>query len=577
MGLFLRMAVVLLVLATPASARVHSAHAQLHGQLEARPSPAKHPACHAYSDTSLPMSEALTTLDWHCEPNRWEDGRAVTWLQFSGWAAGEAPLLFSSRITVFDRISIAAITKGRVQAVAHYNNDDARPWIAGPVFSIALPHANVSTDAILVRIERPHAVTIASEATVSSDPSGLAISPFALILLAMIAGMLLMPLVLDAMFFVVLRERFVLLHAVMTLSMLSYVMITGGVIHAFVEMPIALLAVLGPLAWSIGVGTAGLFTVAFLERDALPHRLQRMVRIVGWWSMLVPGFFALQLDATQAFDNRLYFLTIGIAIPAYLTTIMVALFSGSKAARYLIVAWLPVILASGERLLRGMGAYSAPASFDQLLFMALALEVTIISLGVADRFLSVRRERDLALNQARSLVELSERDPMTGLLNRRGVVERFDSLRAAGFTTMALLDIDHFKTVNDSYGHDVGDNVLRAVANALQPDEDCIAVRLGGEEFMLLLRGRGAAQRAEHRRQAIVLHVANSAQLDRPLTASMGLVDAPAGALADAGFEAIYRRADRMLYEAKAAGRNRTISERLQVFRKRQDQRRSAA
>jgi diguanylate cyclase (GGDEF)-like protein len=257
--------------------------------------------------------------------------------------------------------------------------------------------------------------------------------------------------------------------------------------------------------------------------------------------------------------------------------IVVALFSGSKAARYLVVAWLPLILAAADRLFRGMGAYSDPASADQALNLAMALEVMIISLGVAERFLTVRRERDLALNQARSLGELSERDPMTGLLNRRAVVERFDSLRAAGFTTLALLDIDHFKSVNDTFGHGTGDNVLRAVARALQPDDDCIAVRMGGEEFLLLMRGRGAAQRAEHRRLSIVLHVANAAQLDRPLTASMGLVEAPVGALAEAGFEAIYRRADKLLYEAKAAGRNRTISERLKVFRKREDQRRTAA
>jgi diguanylate cyclase (GGDEF)-like protein len=386
-----------------------------------------------------------------------------------------------------------------------------------------------------------------------------------------------MPLVLDAMFYIVLRERFVLLHAGMTMAMLAYVLFTGGIINAFADVPVSLQAVLGPLVWAIGVGLGGLFTVSFLERGTLPDWLRNVVIGIGWWTMLVPGFFALQLDATQPFDNQLYFATIAFSIPVYLIAIVVALFAGSRAARYLVVAWLPLILAAGDRLLRGTGTYSGPATADQALFMALALEVTIISLGVAERFLIVRRERDLALNQARSLGELSERDPMTGLLNRRAVVERFDTLRKAGFTTLALLDIDHFKSVNDSFGHNAGDNTLRAVARALQPDEDCIAVRMGGEEFLLLLRGPNGLQRAEQRRQAIVMHVANAAQLDRPVTASMGLVDAPLGALADAGFEAIYARADKLLYEAKSSGRNRTISERLKVFRKRQEQRRTAA
>ncbi len=575
MGLILRIAVVVLALSAPASAFASTTHERLHGQLVNHAHEPLQPTCHGYSQTVMPLGQAITAVEWNCRPSGWRDGNTVSWLSFSGWTEGEPPLLLSSRITVFESLSIAAIADGAVQAVVHYSNDDARPRIAGPVFSLPMPATDAATDGFIVRIVRPHSVTIASEATVTSDPFDLAITPMSLILLAMVAGMLLMPLMLDAMFYVVLRERFVLLHAGMTMAMLAYVMFTGGVVHGFADVPVSLQAVLGPLVWAIGVGLGGLFTVAFLERDALPDWLRKTVIVIGWWTMLVPGFFALQLDATQPFDNQMYFLSIAAAIPTYLVAVVVALFSGSKAARYLIVAWMPIILASADRLLRGMGVYSAPASADQALYLAMALEVMIISLGVAERFLTVRRERDLALNQARSLGELSERDPLTDLLNRRAVVERFDSLRAAGFTTFALLDIDHFKTVNDTFGHGIGDNVLRAVARALQPDDDCIAVRMGGEEFLLLLRGRGAAQRAEQRRQAIVLHVANAAQLDRPVTASMGLVEAPAGALAEAGFEAIYRRADKLLYEAKEAGRNRTISERLQLFRRRHDTRRT--
>lgn len=577
MGLFLRMAVVLLALLAPANSYASPVDVRMHGQLVDHVHAPQRATCHAYSDAVMPLDQALATLDWNCSSDGWEDGRAVTWLSFSDWHEGEPPLTMSSRITVFDSLSIGAVSNGAVRNVMNYSNDDAAPLIAGPIFSLPMPAADAATDSYIVRIVRPHSVTIASEAAVSSNRFDMAISPMAVVLLAIVAGMLLMPLVLDAMFYVVLRERFVLLHAAMTVAMLAYVMFTGGVVNAFADVPISLQAVLGPLVWAIGVGIGGLFTVSFLERDALSGWLRKTVVGVGWWTMLVPGFFALQLDATQPFDNQLYFLTISIAVPTYMVAIVVALFAGSKAARYLIMAWLPLILAAGDRLLRGMGAYSAPTSADQALFLAMALEVMIISLGVAERFLTVRRERDLALTQARSLGELSERDPMTGLLNRRAVVERFDDLRAAGFSTLALLDIDHFKSVNDSFGHGVGDNVLRAVARALQPDDDCIAVRMGGEEFLLLLRGKDALQRAEQRRCAIVLHVANTAELDRPVTASMGLVEAPVDALADTGFEAIYARADKLLYEAKEAGRNRTISERLKVFRKRVEQRRTAA
>jgi diguanylate cyclase (GGDEF)-like protein len=109
--------------------------------------------------------------------------------------------------------------------------------------------------------------------------------------------------------------------------------------------------------------------------------------------------------------------------------------------------------------------------------------------------------------------------------------------------------------------------VLQAVAAALEPDDDTLVLRMGGEEFMLLLRGRNALQRAEARRQAITARVARDVEgLDRPQTASMGLVDVPRDAVPVAGFAELYARADQLLYDAKQAGRNRMISEKMTLF-----------
>jgi diguanylate cyclase (GGDEF)-like protein len=525
--------------------------------------------CHAYSDKDITLEQAAGALDWQCDREGWIDGQQVTWLLFSGWEEGAPPLQFSSRATVFDRVEIAAIGGGMMGDRRSYTIEDAKPQIAGPVFSLDLPKADPSTDAYIVRILRPHALTIASEANVTRDPQGEGVSPLALILLAMVAGMLIMPILFDAIFYMVLRERFVLLHAGMTLSALTYVMAAGGVVHGFADVPVRILASLGPLSWAIYAGLGGLFLTSFLEEGALSGWMRKLLCAVAIWTMLVPGFFALQLDLTQTFDNRAYFLTITPTIPVYVLAIVSAILSGSRSARFLFAAWLPVIAAGIDRMLRGLGLYSASSSIDQALFLAMAIEVMIIALAVADRILAVRRERDRALTQAQALAELSERDPMTGLYNRRAIEAQFDLLRARGFTTFALLDLDRFKEVNDTFGHGVGDDVLRAVAKALQPNEDVIAMRMGGEEFALLLRGPRPAERAENRRQAIVRQVAEATNIDRPVTASMGLVDAPRDSLAKADFDQIYRRADRLLYEAKAAGRNRTMREKLKVFRPR--------
>ena len=93
------------------------------------------------------------------------------------------------------------------------------------------------------------------------------------------------------------------------------------------------------------------------------------------------------------------------------------------------------------------------------------------------------------------------------------------------------------------------------MARALQPGQHARAYRLGGEEFVLLLRGEDAETQAELRRQAIPAIVAHTVPgLGRPVTASMGLTDLAGSE----DFAAIYERADKLLYEAKSAGRNRT-------------------
>jgi diguanylate cyclase (GGDEF)-like protein len=163
-------------------------------------------------------------------------------------------------------------------------------------------------------------------------------------------------------------------------------------------------------------------------------------------------------------------------------------------------------------------------------------------------------------------------------MNRRALEDRFTELRAQGFAALAVLDLDRFKAINDEFGHGVGDDVLKAAAAAIESDANLLAFRLGGEEFVLLLKGRNALAEAERRRQAITIQVARRIDaLDRPVTASMGVIEMPPDAAPDADFEYLYARADKLLYEAKQGGRNRTVSERLKLFVPRQSERRKAA
>jgi diguanylate cyclase (GGDEF)-like protein len=162
------------------------------------------------------------------------------------------------------------------------------------------------------------------------------------------------------------------------------------------------------------------------------------------------------------------------------------------------------------------------------------------------------------VEQTRRLENQLFEDPLTRLYNRRFLLSQLDALvsgarRHQRPLAVAMVDLDGFKAVNDRYGHETGDDVLVAAADALQRAlraEDVIG-RLGGEEFLALLpdTDADAAARTGERLRTAVL----DADGPVPVTASVGWAVLEDGEAPDA----LVRRADTALYDAKAAGRNR--------------------
>lgn len=534
--------------------------------------PTHAPACHATTGLTAGLDAMRPRAGWACEDSGWRSDVPAVWLRFEAkdWNKSALPRHFFSRSARFETITFHAIDgDGAVRSLV-LREADGRPFAAGPVFQLPLPEITPRTTTLIARIEAPHSVPLLTEARITHDPGLADWSQIDMMLLAFVAGMLVLPLLFDISFFVVLRERFVVLHAAMVTAMMTYVLTAGGLISAFVTLPVAVIAVVGPLSWAVGAGISALFLASFLERGAQSRLMRQVTIATGWFTMIVPGFFALQLDATQRFDDVGYFLAFLPAIIVISAAVIEAIARGSRSGRFLAVAWAPIIVASIERLLRGLGWHTGPSSLDQMLYVAVGIEVVVISLAIADRFLALRRERDAALTEARMLEQISTRDSLTGLMNRRAIEARFDELLAQGFDTFALVDLDRFKAINDVHGHQVGDAALVACASAIRSsgDRDAVAVRLGGEEFVVLLRGPRPIERAEALRQAIPMRIAKEVPgLDLPVTASMGVV-----VLGDAGrqkmaFAEFYARADALMYEAKASGRNRLCYERLTVFR----------
>lgn len=189
--------------------------------------------------------------------------------------------------------------------------------------------------------------------------------------------------------------------------------------------------------------------------------------------------------------------------------------------------------------------------------------------ALEQRLRLVERENVELVMKNRALAEISSRDALTGLYTRWFVLDKIEaeisrSLRHGSPMSVLMLDIDHFKQINDSFGHPIGDRVLHAVGQVVK--ESCriydVPGRYGGEEFCLLLpetRLDGTLPVAERIRRRVeaspLLHDGVSVNI----TASVGvagLESVPDEAIFSAA--ALIDRADRALYHAKERGRNRT-------------------
>lgn len=224
-------------------------------------------------------------------------------------------------------------------------------------------------------------------------------------------------------------------------------------------------------------------------------------------------------------------------------------------------------IAAGDAELRG----TAPD--------AAALARLIERLGVATEAMldaNARLSAELAVasieagalrDRLKSAEAAAVTDPLTGVLNRRGALKRLSAAQetaraGASALSIAMVDIDHFKRVNDRYGHAMGDEVLRYVADHLSHavGDDGSVGRLGGEEFVVMLPGHalGAATATIDRARAAL-----AARIIRRSDdgSSMGRVSFSAGTAQDAGeaTDALIARADAALFDAKRMGRDRVV------------------
>jgi diguanylate cyclase (GGDEF)-like protein len=171
----------------------------------------------------------------------------------------------------------------------------------------------------------------------------------------------------------------------------------------------------------------------------------------------------------------------------------------------------------------------------------------------------------------KQLLELSQTDPLTSLRNRRAFDERLGesfehARRYERPLSLAIVDVDRFKAINDEHGHDAGDAVLRDVAKTIssRTRQTDFAARVGGEEFAILLPETAlfeALQFGEKLRSAI----GSAPAAHHPVTVSIGIANFPHSSVATTA--ELFRAADQALYRAKVNGRNRVEIERRRTCR----------
>jgi len=261
----------------------------------------------------------------------------------------------------------------------------------------------------------------------------------------------------------------------------------------------------------------------------------------------------------------------GAVFPVLTLVLMFGMFQLRARSAYGLAMYALILFGTVMATMSWLRPEAYPPKFERIHFLMLACMLPAVAVLTA-RLSRIRRRLSVQREElARALAQLhaiATRDDLTGLPNRRQMQALMDqellrSLRHGYQFCIAVVDLDHFKRVNDAHGHAAGDIVLRAFAQAGQGAlraTDVIA-RWGGEEFLVLLPDTamppalGGMERLRERVEALSIDVGEGVQVT--ITVSIGLTGHRLGDTLAQTLE----RADRLLYQAKAEGRNRTCTD----------------
>ncbi|MBW6526916.1 GGDEF domain-containing protein [Sphingomonas sp. RHCKR7] len=348
-----------------------------------------------------------------------------------------------------------------------------------------------------------------------------------------------------------LRQRFHPPYCAMVLCLLAYGVSSSGLLGQLTGMDNNLRLRLNTALLSLALSFAILFARRFFHPRVFAGWVGRAATLaVGAVLVTATLYCALMPWAAHWLDAAL---TASFAAAAALA--LPLLWRGWRAdtphARVFMLAWGSPFVLAGLRIAQAAGLVRWNFFIDNSTLLAMALEASCSALVIAWRIKLVVEERDAAREQEMLARLLADSDPLTGLMNRRSFLR--EAIGRADAQLLVLIDIDHFKLVNDTLGHDGGDEVLRTFARALLavvPD-DALVARVGGEEFAVLARAGLDALPDQ------ILGAVRAARMPFDLTVTASLGSERGTIATEAEWKRLYRRADDALYAAKTAGRDR--------------------
>lgn len=301
--------------------------------------------------------------------------------------------------------------------------------------------------------------------------------------------------------------------------------------------------------------------VTALERGAVP----RVLRVATLVCAAVIGLAGVPLALVR--EGPIIALANGLGVLVLVDLLGVALclgwacWRGSGEARAYVGAWALPMLTLTVIQFADIDMWFYGAGSQIVVLCAAAWQTLFLAVMTSRASGRLRAERDVALRSEAQAQEMARLDPLTGLRNRRGFLELAEPMmrdKTCAPVSLLLIDVDRFKLVNDTFGHDAGDEVLVAIAGCLRrwENDQCMVARLGGEEFAVVvskLEGFSLIRFADSLRREIAACDHGGAVADMAVTVSIGLTTGQSGT----AFREMYREADAALYKAKNSGRNR--------------------